>query len=128
MFCDYLLTNNVSRHHPKCVLHTGFLLVRLRLDRSVVVLCLLFVAFAAAFHGASGAAWFSSTPAVFAASDSPPHSSDRLLFESCHICTAIASFDGEPILPGNEQVSPLATALLVSFQPKVTEPPPKSLI
>lgn len=111
------------------MLHTDFPLVRLRLRRSVVALCLLSVAFVAAFHGALGSGtgvWFSSTPAVYSASDDPAHSSDRLVLETCHICTAIASFDSEAGRSEHAQVSPLTTVPLVSFQPKVTGPPPKA--
>jgi hypothetical protein len=111
------------------VLGAGFLLARLRPRLCVAALCLLSVAFAAAFHifVPSGTAWDTrSEPGVYAHSDHKEPCSDQLI-ERCHVqvCAVIASFDVE-VGPYHEQVSPLAAEPLVSFQPKVTGPPPKA--
>ena len=109
--------------------HAGFLLTRLRLRQLMAALCLLSVAFAAAFYifVPSGTAWHNGhAPAVYADSDHTVPCSDQLI-EKCHIhvCAAVASSDVQ-VGPDHEQVLPLAVAPLVSFQPKMPGPPPKA--
>lgn len=127
---DHLLTENSGQQHPRCVLRIGFLLAKLRLRQSVAAVCVLSVAFSAAFHifVPSGTAWHSrSVPAVYAASDHTAPCSDQLIVEGCHVHVGavIASFDVQ-VGSDQEQVSPPAAAPLVSFQPKMTGPPPKT--
>jgi hypothetical protein len=76
----------------------------------------------------SGTAWDTrSEPAVYADSDHKKPCSDHLIVERCHVhvYAVIASFDVQ-VGPDHEQASPLAAAPLVSFQPKMTGPPPKA--
>lgn len=127
---NHLLTENIGQQHPRYVLRARFLLARLRLRQSVAALCLLSVAFAAAFHVfvPSGTAWHSrSVPAVYTGSDHTAPCSDHLIVEGCHVHVygVIASSDVE-VGPDHEQASPLTAAPLVSFQPKMTGPPPKA--
>ena len=131
---SHLLTENIGQQHLRRVQRAGFLLVRLRMRQCVAALCLLSVAFAAAFHifVPSRTAWDTrSVPVVYADSDHADaghkgRCADQLI-EGCHVhvCAVITSFDVQ-VCPDHEQASPPAAVPLVSFQPKMTGPPPKA--
>lgn len=112
------------------MLRAGVLLTGLRPKRVVALLCLLAVAFVAAFHGIGSRAtsWYSfDMTAVQAASDDSAPAADRQVVEACHVCTVIAAPDdigAGRLDAGRVPASP--TPRLVSVLPRTLGPPPKA--
>lgn len=112
------------------MLRAGVLRTGLRLKQVVAALCLLSVAFVAAFHGIGprGTSWYSlDVTMVYANSDDRAPTADRPAVEACHVCTVIAAPDDAGagrFEPG--PVPSLPTVRLVSVLPKSPGPPPKA--
>lgn len=112
------------------MLRAGVLLTGLRPKQVVAVLCLLAVAFVAAFHsiGSRATSWtFFDVTAIQAVSDDGAPAADRQAVEACHVCTVIAAPDdigAGRLDPGLVPASP--TTRLVSVLPKTLGPPPKA--
>lgn len=112
------------------MLRAGVLQTGLRPKRVLAALCLLAVAFVAAFHGIGSRAtsWtFFDVVAIQATSDDSAPTADLQAVEACHVCTVIAAPDdvgAGRFEPGPVPASP--TTRLVSVLPKTLGPPPKA--
>lgn len=112
------------------MLRAGVLQTGLRPKRVLAALCLLAIAFVAAFHGIGSRAtsWtFFDVTAVQAASDDSAPTADLQAVEACHVCTVIAAPDDVGAGRFEPDLVPASpTTRLVSVLPKTLGPPPKA--